>query len=232
MDFIKNNLKKIIHKNYKYIEIIIGQSLSENIFNSQITESQFEKVFSYFKTKLKQYGCKTIISKNYEILNKRLTINEQFQQRCFEQTLLDKQLYTYKNLDCMITFGEKKMISIENFDISQQYDNQLLKKITSFNIKNQFYLNFITNENQITKQIYYSIQLYITKKNGKYNEIIDLLQLYISTIQQLLHETNITESKNTTEITQTKDTITKYQYYLKNFSNYNNEQHKQFSIDV
>ncbi len=186
MEFIKDKLKKIVHKNYKYIEILYGTLISDNIFDSNITKEQYEQLLTYFTTKLKNYDCKTIISKNYEILNKRLNINEQFQQRCFEQTLIDNQYYNHKNKDdYMITFGEKKMISIENFDIFQNYYNVLLKKVISFNIKNQFYLNFITNKNENNK-INYSISIYITKKNGKYNEIIQSILLYLDTIQQIV----------------------------------------------
>ena len=71
--------------------MILGKHLSKNIFDSRISKYQFIKLLNYFKDKLKNYEAKTIISKNYEILNKRLNINDQFQQRCFEQTLFDSQ---------------------------------------------------------------------------------------------------------------------------------------------
>jgi len=187
MEFIKDKLKKIVHKNYKYIELILGKPISKNIFDSRISKHQFIKLLNYFKDKLKNYEAKTIISKNYEILNKRLNINDKFQQRCFEQTLFDSQLLEFETTHFMITFGEKKMISIENFDISQKYYNEVLKKIISFNIKNQFYLNFITNQNEQTKTTTYCIQIYITKKNGKQTDIISSLQVFISIINKILN---------------------------------------------
>ena len=116
MDFLTDTLKKIAHKNYKYIEILLGNQISNNIFNSKIDKVRFNNILQYFKKKLEKYSCKTIVSKNYEFLNKRLNINEEFQQRCFEQTLIDKTLYNHESGDkvnqFMITFGEKKMISI------------------------------------------------------------------------------------------------------------------------
>lgn len=187
MEFLKENLKKIAHKNYKYIELLLGKKISENIFNSKIEKQKFCKLLSYFKTKLQKYNFKTINSKNYEFLNKRLNINEDFQQRCFEQTLIDKTLYKHKSNEFMITFGEKKMISIENFDISQNYDNINLKEIISYNINNKFYLNFITNKVETKNKenlIYYNISIYITKKNGKIKDIIEQVKLYLDVINQ------------------------------------------------
>ena len=187
MEFLKDKLKKIAHKNYKYIELLLGKTISENIFNSKIDKQEFFKLLTYFKTKLKKYNYKTIISKNYEFLNKRLNINEDFQQRCFEQTLIDKTLYEHKSNEFMITFGEKKMISIENFDISQNYDNINLKEIISYNINNKFYLNFITNKIETKNAenlIYYNISIYITKKNGKIKDIIEQVKLYLDVINQ------------------------------------------------
>ena len=145
MEFLKETLKKIAHKNYKYIELLFGKQISENIYDSRIPKKTFLKLLEYFKQKLHNYNAKVIRSKNYEILNKRLNINEEFQQRCFEQTLIEKQLMNFKENQYMITFGEK-MISIENFDISKEYDNVNLKEVVSYNINNKFYLNFITNK--------------------------------------------------------------------------------------
>ena len=34
MDFITEKLKKIVHKNYKYIELLYGKSISQNIFEN------------------------------------------------------------------------------------------------------------------------------------------------------------------------------------------------------
>ena len=85
MDFIKENLKKSVHKNYKYIKLTYGRSICKDIFDSNINKIQYDKLLAYFKNKLRNYDCKTIVSKNYEILNKRLVINEKFQQRCFEE---------------------------------------------------------------------------------------------------------------------------------------------------
>ena len=88
----------------------------------------------------------------------------------------------------MITFGEKKMISIENFDISQQYDNINLKEVVSYNINNKFYLNFVTNKVEVEDDkdyLYYNISIYITKKNGKVKDIVKQLQLYLNIINEL-----------------------------------------------
>ena len=188
MDFLKETLKKIAHKNYKYIELLLGNQISENIYDSRIPKKKFMSILQYFKNKLHNYKAKVIRSKNYEILNKRLNINEEFQQRCFEQTLIDKQLLEYDKNQYMITFGEKKMISIENFDISQQYDNINLKEVVSYNINNKFYLNFITNkveQNDGDDIIYYNISIYITKKNGKVKDIVKQLELYLNIINEL-----------------------------------------------
>lgn len=188
MDFLKETLKKIAHKNYKYIELSLGKQISENIYDSRIPKLQFTKILEYFKNKLHSYKAKVIRSKNYEVLNKRLNVNEEFQQRCFEQTLIDKQLLEYDKNEYMITFGEKKMISIENFDISQQYDNINLKEVVSYNINNKFYLNFVTNKVEVEDDkdyLYYNISIYITKKNGKVKDIVKQLQLYLNIINEL-----------------------------------------------
>ena len=189
MDFLKETLKKIAHKNYKYIELLLGKQISENIYDSRIPKSEFLKLLDYFKQKLHNYNAKVIRSKNYEILNKRLNINEEFQQRCFEQTLIDKQLMNFKENQYMITFGEKKMISIENFDISKEYDNINLKEVVSYNINNKFYLNFITNKIEDKNKsdlVYYNISIYITKKNGKVKDILKQIELYLNVIRENL----------------------------------------------
>lgn len=189
MEFLKETLKKIAHKNYKYIELLFGKQISENIYDSRIPKKTFLKLLEYFKQKLHNYNAKVIRSKNYEILNKRLNINEEFQQRCFEQTLIEKQLMNFKENQYMITFGEKKMISIENFDISKEYDNVNLKEVVSYNINNKFYLNFITNkieEKNNDDLIYYNISIYITKKNGKVKDIITQIEIYLNVIYENL----------------------------------------------
>ena len=184
MEFIKEKLKLLAHKNYKYIELLLGTQISDNIFDSRLSKTKFDNILNYFKNKLKKYNYKTIISKNYEILNKRLNINEEFQQRCFEQTLIDKTIYNNNINQYMVTFGEKKMISIENFDINQDYDNINLKRVVSFNI-NKFYLNFITNKIEGNKDIIYNISIYITKKNGKIKDIITNLSTFLDVIDEL-----------------------------------------------
>ena len=59
-----------------------------------------------------------------------------------------------------------------------------LKKLNKVKISS-FGTFVITNKNE-NDTINYSISIYITKKNGKYKEIIQSIQLYLNNINQLL----------------------------------------------
>ena len=74
------------------------------------------------------------------------------------------------------------MISIENFPTSYKYDNEITREIISYNIKNKFYLNFI--KDKIDEENYYNISLFMTKKNGKTKEILELIKLYLEVLQE------------------------------------------------
>ena len=177
MDFIKNNLNELAKNNYKYIEIILGRTKSENIFDSRIDKITFDRLHKKSQNKTK--NVKKITNKIYYINNFRLNINETFQQRCFQLTLIDRTVHSGdSNHEFLINFGERKMISIENFPTKHKYDNEVYRKIVSYNIKNKFYLNFIDDE--INKEHYYNISLFMTKKNGKTKEILELIETYLN----------------------------------------------------
>ena len=76
------------------------------------------------------------------------------------------------------------MIPINRFDNKFQYESEFLKTTISYNIKKKFFLNF----SKITdlSEDYYNISFLITKKNGKSNEVIKLLEMYLSVIEELI----------------------------------------------
>ena len=191
MNVIKNNLDELAKHNYKYIEIIAGNKQSKNIFNSKIDKKKFIKLLTFFKKEYKDKEFNHLISKNYYKNNVRLQVNEKYQQRCFQMSLLDWDvLSTNIKTDYLIKFGERKMISIENFPTISKYDNEVMRESISFNIKNKFYLNFTHDENdnkdKDNNNHTYNISLFITKKNGKTKYILQLIEQYLQLIDKLL----------------------------------------------
>ena len=180
MDIIKDNLPELAKNNYKYMEIIMGNKITNNIFDSRINKKKFDIILNNFKKKLNSSTCNQIKSKNYYVDNVRLNINKTGQQRCFRMTLLDWKVLNKKQ-DFLINFGERQMVSIENFPTLYKYNNEVMREIISYNIKNKFYLNFICDE--INKKLYYSISLFMTKKNGKSKEILELISTYLELLE-------------------------------------------------
>ena len=91
--------------------------------------------------------------------------------------------------DFLVKFGERRMISIENFPTTYNYNNEVLRENISFNIKNKFYLNFThdVNENKEKDNDHtFNISLFITKKNGKTKYILQLIEQYLQLIDKLL----------------------------------------------
>ena len=191
MNVIKNNIDELAKYNYKYIKIMAGNKNSANIFNSKIDKKKFIKLLTFFKKEYKDKEFNHLISKNYYKNNVRLQVNEKYQQRCFQMSLLDWDvLSTNIKTDYLIKFGERKMISIENFPTISKYDNEVMRESISFNIKNKFYLNFTHDENdnkdKDNNNHTYNISLFITKKNGKTKYILQLIEQYLQLIDKLL----------------------------------------------
>jgi len=187
MEFILDNINELAKNNYKYIEITMGKKISNNIFDSEINKKIFDKTLDFFKNKFNNH--KKINSKNYYKDNLRLNINEKFQQRCFKMDIIDCKIVTTNKSSFLINFGERKMISIENFPMIYNYDNVVERKIISHNVKNKFYINFTTDK--IDNEIYHNISLFMTKKNGKNEEIIKLIQLYLDILEEIFHKYSI-----------------------------------------
>ena len=65
MEVISNNLKELASKNYKYIEIVLGKLLDKNIlgdeitnyiFDSRINKKQYFKILNILRQKFKKYN--------------------------------------------------------------------------------------------------------------------------------------------------------------------------------
>lgn len=174
--------------NYNIIEITLGKKIYQGIFNKCIEKDIFYYLLECLKKKKEEEEIKIncLQNKIYFSKNMELFINPNFQQRVYQTRLKDYNYYETENYDLNIKFQERKMISIENFPINKQYDLEVIRKTTSFNIKNKFYINFtenIDNENNC----YYSIKILIKRKtNNKFHDLTKFIKEYIDFLEGLI----------------------------------------------
>ena len=195
-EFIKSHIGDLAHQNYKYVEILLGNEFSKKnitsnitrneitIFDTKLNEKIYHKILNFFKEKLRNLDPNVINNKIYLYNNLQLSINDSYQSRCFKKNNIDFETTRRNNLQLLLNFSEKKMIPINRFDNKFQYESEFLKTTISYNIKKKFFLNF----SKITdlSEDYYNISFLITKKNGKSNEVIKLLEMYLSVIEELI----------------------------------------------
>ena len=192
-EFIKSHIGDLAHQNYKYVEILLGNEFSKKnittnnditVFDTKLNEKIYHKILNFFKEKLRNLEPNIINNKIYLYDNLQLSINDSYQSRCFKKNNIDFETTCRNNLQLLLNFSEKKMIPINRFDNKFQYESEFLKNTISYNIKKKFFLNFskITN----LSENYYNISFLITKKNGKSNEVIKLLEMYLSVIEELI----------------------------------------------
>lgn len=153
LEFVGKYVNRLNTQNYNQVKLTFGHQLEENIFDPRFNKDIYDKLKTYF-IHVKDSSIQELINKIYYKSNKELHINNSFQQRVYNNKLYDYKVTPKNpkcNLDIKYTFYEKKMISIENFPTKQEYDNIIIKKTTSINIKNKYYVNFseIINESTI-----------------------------------------------------------------------------------
>lgn len=207
-EFIKSHIGDLAHQNYKYVEILLGNRENinrENItkvitfppsntpseidtsitaFNTKLKKDTYFKILNFFKDKLRNIEPNFISNKIYLYDNLQLSINDKYQPRCFKKFILGHDIVKHKDMDLLLNFSEKKMIPINRFENRFKYESELMKKSISYNIKKKFFLNF--SEIHDLEGNYYNISFLITKKNGKSNEVIKLLEMYLNVIEELM----------------------------------------------
>lgn len=176
-------------KNYNIIELTLGKSILPNIFSKKIEKEMFHYLISCFNKQKQNEEIKVNVLENkiYFQNNLELFINPNFQQRVYQTILKDNKTIQYNDrFDINIKFQERKMISIENFPIKKQYHNEIFQKMTSFNIKNKFYVNFIENLDESNKK-YYCIKILIKRKtNNRFHDLTKFIEEYINLISKFI----------------------------------------------
>ena len=186
--FIAKYAKELATKNYNQLEILFGNQISNNIFDSCIDSSIYKTIKEYFKKKYPEFSTQYIENKVYYDKNMELQINNSFQQRVFKHKLFD-ELFVENNekIKYKIAFSEKKMISIENFPTKYEYGNEFFQKMTSINIKNKFYLNF-TEITNLQNKTFYKISILMKRKtNNKFSDLYLLMKEYIEQITSIFN---------------------------------------------
>ena len=185
--FLQKYMKQLVTTNYNQIEITFGNLMGKNIFNANIPKELFNKLKTYFE-EIEESTTQYLENKIYYASNKELHINDAFQQRVYNMTLGD-YLFIHKKenmpFDLKYTFGEKKMISIENFPTRRTYSNEVFKKVTSVNIKNKFYVNFNEIEQTDGNTLYILTMLVKRRTNNRHNELHNMMLNFIEQIQSI-----------------------------------------------
>ena len=185
--FLQKYMKQLVTTNYNQIEITFGNLMGENIFNANIPKELFNKLKAYFE-EIEESTTQYLENKIYYASNKELHINDTFQQRVYNMILGDYLFIRKKDnmpFDLKYTFGEKKMISIENFPTRREYSNEVFKKVTSVNIKNKFYVNFNEIEQTTGNTIYTLTMLVKRRTNNRHNELHNMMLNFIEQIQSI-----------------------------------------------
>jgi len=179
--YLENTIPKLNNQNNIYLEISFGKKYSDRIFDTKIKKDKINKIKQKLQSILFNKKKTLIKAKIYYNNNLKLFINNLFQPKCFEETVLEHHIFDKKNFDLNLKVANKKMLSIEHFPNKFSFHNEIFKIIESYNINNKFFLNFVENIENSSK--YYSLNILITKKNSKINDIINLLQKIIKLIE-------------------------------------------------
>ena len=178
--FISESIPKLNPQNNQYLEITFGKYIDTNIFDTKLNKNIYNKIRDNLQENLIDKTRNLIQTKIYFQDDLSLYINDQFQPKCFKENLISYKIIKNKinKLDINLKVASKKMLSIDTFPSLIKYNNEIFKKIESYNIQNKFFLNFVTNiENGTT---YNTISILITKKNSKVSSILSLVIKYIS----------------------------------------------------
>ena len=186
--FIAKYAKELATKNYNQLEILFGNKITDDIFNTNIPCEIYKTIKDYFQKKYPEFSTQYIENKSYFDKNMELQINNTFQQRVFKHKLFDKLfIENSEKINYQLVFSEKKMLSIENFPTKYEYGNECFTKMTSINIKNKFYLNF-TEITNLQNKTFYKISILMKRKtNNKFSDLYLLMKEYIEQITSIFN---------------------------------------------
>ena len=174
-------------------EIMLGTSLSSDIFDKKLTDDSYQKIVSYCNQKIgrKKSFYFTIYTKG----NKKLYCNrDKFQTQAMEEN--DSETYQLtsskqKPLDIKIRMYTPQIISQSLFPSCYHYDDIIDRHTDSYMVSTMFYINCSRICNQNTKQDYKQISIIpLRKTNVSNKKVATAIEEWIQTFQRLLYPLN------------------------------------------
>lgn len=174
-------------------EIMLGTSLSSDIFDKKLTETSYQKIVSYCNRTIgrKKSFHFTIYTKG----RKKLYCNrDKSQTQAMEESDVNTYVLTsskQKPMDINIRFYSPTIISQSLFPSCLHYDDIIDRHTDSYMVSNMFYINCSRIHNEITGQNYQQISLIPLRKTKVPNKkVATAMEDWIQKFQRLLYPLN------------------------------------------
>ena len=149
METLSDEIKKFLslyskmNTNENSMEISVGNSLGKYIFDTNVSNKYWKKVYNMLEEKGDYNIRKDFTYRIYTSNDKRLYIDKDDKMRCTRRTLVESCI-CYKGEEGMgdmkITLYNKKLINTAKFPSSCDYDNTIQRETISYHF-NGFYIN-------------------------------------------------------------------------------------------
>ena len=188
---IKSNVTNYLKKhNQLNMEIDFGTAVCKEVFDTNITKTNWKNILNYF---LKQNKFKLKKELNYYIYKKgdiQYYLNVDDESRIPKCMKIDNLSAIVLNsndkcYDIKIKTLKKTPTNLNEFEAAIEYDSIVNRKTVSLNFGNMYYLNF--SETCDKSKIFYQIKILLSKSiKTKKNNIVNSLSNSIHKIIELL----------------------------------------------
>jgi len=192
MDALSSEIKRylsIYNKNTttdNNLEISFGKSLGKYIFDTNVSNKYWKKVYNMLEKKGDFTLRKDFTYRIYTSNDKRLYIDKDDKMRCTKRTLMESCI-CYKEEetigDMKITLYNKKLINTAKFPSLWDYDNAIRRETLSYHF-NGFYINLsVSKPLEGDGEPIHNITIMILSKNNKVSR-----NILIKNIMKQIHD--------------------------------------------
>ena len=196
MDTLSSEIKRylsIYNKstiNDNSLEISIGKSLGKYIFDTNVSNKYWKKIYNLLGNKGEFSARKDFTYRIYTSNNMRLYIDKDDKMRCTRRTLAESSLcYNDDNNigDFKISLYNKKLVNVAKFPSSWDYDNAVQRRTVSYNF-NGYYINLSVSTPLDGGEPIHTITIMLLNKNSKLsrNILIKNMMKHIRDIYNIL----------------------------------------------
>lgn len=196
MDTLSSELKRYLSiynkttTNENSLEISIGKSLGKYIFDTNVSNKYWKKIYNLLGNKGEFSVRKDFTYRIYTSNNMRLYIDKDDKMRCTKRTMVESSLcYNDDNNigDFKISLYNKKLVNTAKFPPSWDYDNAIQRRTVSYNF-NGYYINLSVSTPLDGGEPIHTITIMLLSKNSKLsrNVLIKNMMKHIRDIYTIL----------------------------------------------